>query len=361
MILAAPDKFRGTATARQAAEAIAGAGSSRGRTVRQLPLSDGGEGFLDVLDALGGTRGNVEVTGPLGSPVEASFLRIGNLAVLEMAQASGLLLAGGAEGNDAVAATTRGTGELMVAAARSLVRHPGSPPVGGAPPSVLPGQGSQPLGTIVVGLGGSATTDGGLGALRSIEERGGLGGMELVGACDVTVGFIEAAVGFSRQKGAGEEQVAELEERLRRLAGQYQAEYGVDVRAVPGAGAAGGLGGALVVLGGRLRSGYEVITELLGFHQALAQSSLVVTGEGGLDLTSLAGKVVGSVVQEASALGVPSLVVAGRASPEATEAVERFGSRVVSLSDRFGEGRALSDTASCIEAAVAEHLDAASG
>jgi glycerate 2-kinase len=361
VILAAPDKFRGTVTARQASEAMACAASSRGRPVRQLPLSDGGEGFLDVLDTLGGTRESVEVTGPLGTPVEASFLRIGNLALLEMAEASGLALAGGARGNDAMAASTRGTGELIVAAARSLARRPGPPTVEVPSPSVPATHDLEPPGTIVVGLGGSATTDGGLGALRCIEEHGGLGGMALVGACDVTVGFVEAAEGFSRQKGASEKQVVELEGRLRQIAEQYEAQYGVDVGAIPSTGAAGGLGGALVVLGARLRSGYEVITELLGFHEAAAQSSMVITGEGGLDLMSLSGKVVGSVVREASALGLPSLVVAGRVAPEASEAVEQLGSRVVSLSERFGEERALSDTARCIEVVVGEHLDAMTG
>ena len=327
-----------------------------------MPLSDGGEGFIEVLDGLGGAREHVEVTGPLGSPVEASYLRLGNLAILEMAQASGLALAGGSEGNDALAATTRGTGELIVAAARALAR---SAPATAGPDAA--GSAARPIGsrrhprTVVVGLGGSATTDGGLGALRWIEEQGGLGDTELVGACDVTVRFIGAAEGFSRQKGADEIQVVELEARLRRLAERYEAEYGVDVRTVPGSGAAGGLGGALVVLGGHLRSGFEVVAELVGFHDAVARSSLVVTGEGALDASSLSGKVVGSVVREASASGVPSLVIAGRVSPEAAEGVEALGSRVVSLSGRFGEDRARSDVCGCIETAVVEHLDALGG
>lgn len=347
MILAAPDKFRGTVTAIQASEAIARGVLSCALSVQKLPLSDGGEGLIDVLEVLGGSRTTVEVSGPLGLPTEADYLRIGNLAILEMAQASGLALAGGAEGNDAMAATTRGTGELIVAAARSLTDAPDAPD----------SPGSERDGTIVVGLGGSATTDGGLGALRYIEERGGLGSVELVGACDVTVGFVEAAEQFAPQKGAGQSQVLELEQRLRLLAGQYERDYGVDVRAVAGAGAAGGLGGALVALGGRLRSGYVVVSELLGLHDMLAHSSMVVTGEGGFDATSFSGKAVGSVVRDASALGIPSLVIAGRVSREAFAMVEQFGSTVVSLSDRFGESRSLSDTSRCIEIAVAERLE----
>ncbi len=280
-----------------------------------------------------------------------------------MAQASGLALAGGPGGNDALAATTRGTGELIVAAARALARPAPGPAAAGpgtAAPTLYAG-GRRQLRTIVLGLGGSATTDGGLGALRWIEEHGGLGDTELVGACDVTVRFVEAAEGFSRQKGADEMQVVELEARLVRLAERYEAEYGVDVRTVPGSGAAGGLGGALVALGGRLRSGFEVVAELVGFHEAVTRSSLVVTGEGALDATSLSGKVVGSVVREASTSGVPSLVIAGRVSPEASGAVEALGARVVSLSGRFGEDRAVSDVCGCIESAVAEHLDGMGG
>ncbi len=356
MILAAPDKFRGTATARQASEAMARGVVSHGGSAHQLPLSDGGEGFIDVLDVLGGTRERVEVTGPLGVPTGADYLRVGTMAVLEMAHASGLILAGGAGGNDPLAATTRGTGELIVAAARSLARRTGAPVVDAM--AAAPSHDRQPTGTVVVGLGGSATTDGGLGALQSIEELGGMGAVELVGACDVTVGFIQAAERFGPQKGANEMQVAELEARLRRLAERYEAEYGVDVRAVEGAGAAGGLGGAIVVLGGRLRPGYEVVTQLVGFRDALERSSLVVTGEGGLDSSSFSGKVVGSVVRDAAGLGVPSLVIAGRVAPEAVEMAERLGSEVVSLSERFGEVAALSDTSRCIEIAVAEHLDA---
>jgi glycerate kinase len=218
VILAAPDKFRGTVSAAQAAEAIARGASSHGTAAQQLPLSDGGEGLIEVLEVLGGDRERVEVEGPLGLPTEAVFLRIGHLAILEMAQASGLTLAGGAAGNDPLRATTRGTGQLIMAAARSLADHDEGPagrglgvPVGSLAP------GGAPTHTIVVGLGGSATTDGGLGALECIEELGGLGGVELVGACDVTVGFVEAAEQFAPQKGASQPQVAELAGRLRSL------------------------------------------------------------------------------------------------------------------------------------------------
>jgi glycerate 2-kinase len=332
VVLVAPDKFRGTVTAHQASEAMARGVVAAGGRARQVPLADGGEGLLDVLDGLRGTPQVTEVEGPLGDPVEAAWLRISDVAVVEMARASGLTLAGGAEGNDPMTATTRGTGELVVAAARS-----------GA-------------GTIVVGLGGSATTDGGAGAVDAIVEGGGLGRAELVGACDVTVGFVEAATHFAAQKGADPDQIGRLEDRLRQVAERYRREFGVDVLAVEGAGAAGGMGGAIVALGGTLRSGYEVVSELVGFHQQLAGARMVVTGEGAFDATSLAGKLVGSVLRDAARLGVPSLVIAGRVTPEARRAAERMGSHVVSLTEQFGPERALSDTAACVETATAAFL-----
>jgi glycerate kinase len=271
------------------------------------------------------------------------------VAVVEMAQASGLLLAGGAAGNDPLGASTRGTGQLIVAAARSVAAEPSGDgePVGDGEPA-----------TVVVGLGGSATTDGGWGALSAVEEAGGLGNVALVGACDVDVGFVDAAPRFGPQKGADPAQVDELATRLEHLAGRYLDRFGVDVRAVPGAGAAGGLGGAIVVLGGRLRSGYEVVAELLGFREALASSRVVVTGEGAFDATSLLGKVVGSVLDDAAAVGVPVVIVAGTVAPEAAVAAAAAGATVISLVERYGRERALGDTARCIEEAAAEGLAA---
>ncbi len=316
--------------------------SSLGWTTRQIPLADGGEGLLEALGSVGGQREEVEVEGPLGRPVTAAWLRVGTVAVVEMALASGLLLAGGAEGNDPLRASTRGTGQLVVAAARSLAAGRRS--------------GQTTVGTVVVGLGGSATTDGGWGALSAIEEAGGLGGVELVGACDVDVGFVEAAPRFGPQKGADSVQVATLVERLDRLARRYRHRYGIDVRSVAGAGAAGGLGGAIVALGGRLRSGYEVVSEMLGFDDALRASRVVVTGEGAFDETSLLGKVVGSVLWDASSAGVPVVIIAGRVSAGAAASARGSGATVVSLTDRFGQERALGDTVRCIEEAVAECL-----
>ena len=341
-LVAAPDKFRGTMSARQAAGAIAAGAARSGWSTLELPLADGGEGFLDVLEAAGGRRRSLVVDGPLGAPVDAEWLEWGDVAVIEMARASGLALVGGAEGNDPLRADTRGTGQLIVEAARWL---------GGRSST------TGASGTILVGLGGSATSDGGSGAVAVIEEAGGLGAVELVGACDVDVRFFEAADRFGPQKGASEAQVTEIGARLHRVADTYQATFGIDVRAVPGGGAAGGLGGAIVALGGRLRSGFDLVAELTGFRDVVGTGQLVVTGEGSFDGTSLAGKVVGSVLAEASRRDVPALVVAGRTTAEACRTAEASGAVVISLTERFGERRSLEDTAWCIEEAVASHLE----
>jgi glycerate kinase len=351
VLVAAPDKFRGTATAGQVAGAMARAATRSGWSAIRSPLSDGGEGLLDVSRRPGDRVETTEVTGPLGQPVAAPWLRGGDRAVIEMARASGLALVGGPDANRPMEATTRGTGQLLVAAARSLTDS-GPLPASG---KVASGAGSCP--TMIVGLGGSATTDGGLGALTCIEESGGLGQVELIAACDVSVGFLDAARLFAPQKGASRQQVTELTDRLGRLADQYQQRFGTDVRDIPGAGAAGGLGGALAALGGSLRLGYRLVADLVGLGHSLEHAQLVVTGEGALDATSFDGKVVGGVLGDASALGIPSLVIVGRATGEADEAARGYGARVVSLSDRFGEDRALHDTLACVETATAESLD----
>lgn len=311
----------------------------------------------------------IEVTGPLGQPVSASLLLGEDRAVIEMAQASGLAMAGGRDANQPMDATTRGTGQLLVAAARALAderrsasgRFPSGtalPRTTGASPSmraVPMSFGRYP--TITIGLGGSATTDGGLGALTAIEEAGGLGRVELIAACDVNVGFLDAARLFAPQKGATRQQVIELTDRLDRVAELYRQRYRVDVRPIPGAGAAGGLGGALAALGGRLQVGYRLVADMVGLERSLEQAHLVVTGEGALDATSFAGKVVGGVLGDASALGIPSLVIAGRASTGADELARGYGAQVISLIDRFGQDRAMRHTLACVEAVVEESLD----
>lgn len=209
---------------------------------------------------------------------------------------------------------------------------------------------------MVVGLGGSATTDGGLGALEAVESAGGLGGARLVGACDVAATFVEAAAVFGPQKGADPDQVAVLAERLERLADRYRDRYGVDVRGLPGAGAAGGLGGALAVLGGTLASGYELVRDLVGLDRALRGADRVVTGEGALDATSFQGKVVGGVVGDARRDGVATLVVAGRCTGEGADRARDAGCAVTCLVDRFGHRRAVTETGGCVAEATADWL-----
>jgi glycerate kinase len=313
---------------------VGGAASALGWTVDPFPLSDGGEGLLEVCDVAGSQLRTTTVIGPDGRGVEASWRIKGDVAIVEMARASGLSLVGGPGGNDPLQATSYGTGQLIAAAAAA---------VGSA-------------GTVVVGLGGSATTDGGAGTIAAIEASGGLKGATLVGACDVRIGFVEAARLFAPQKGATVPQVAVLEARLRGLVHRYESEFGVDVADLPGAGAAGGLGGAIAVLGGELRSGYELVAEFLGLREALVGAQQVITGEGSFDTSSFAGKVVGGVVDDASALGIATLVIAGRVTDDALKEAEARTAEVVSLSERFGEHRALTETLNCIGAAATEAL-----
>ena len=342
-LLAAPDAFKGTAAAGALAEGAAEAARAAGWEASACPLSDGGEGFADVIAAArpggpgpgGGAWRHTRVSGPLGAPVVARWWMVQGDAVVESAAASGLPLAGGAAGNDALAATTRGTGELIVAACAAGARR------------------------ILVGVGGSATTDGGRGAVDAIEEAGGLGPAEVVVACDVSTPFVDAAARFGPQKGATPEQVLALTTRLTGYAAELRARFGVDVTDVPGAGAAGGLAGGLLALGARLAPGFDVVAAEVGLDDRMAAADLVLTGEGRLDATSWAGKVVDGVVRAAARRGVPVLVVAGSVGPGGREGAGRAGSPpldVVSLSERVGEARALAEPVAMVAEAVTHFL-----
>lgn len=318
-VLVAPDKFKGTATALAVAQAIADVAERLGHDVSVQALADGGEG---TLEALGGANRTATVTGPLGDPVEARWrLGAGRTAVVEMAEASGLTLAGGAEGNDPVAAGTEGTGELIDAAIARNAR------------------------TIIIGVGGSATTDGGWGAVQALQPVQRLRGIDLVVACDVETPFLDAATVFAPQKGATEAQVELLRRRLQRLAQVYEAERGVDVTVLPGAGAAGGLAGGLASVGASLESGFQVIADAVGLVEQIEAADLVVTGEGQLDATSVEGKVVGGVMDLAAEFDVPVLAIAGRVGDDWPGSIPAY-----SLVDHVGVDRAMAD----VEAAVAE-------
>jgi glycerate kinase len=324
-VVAAPDKLRGTATAAEVASAIARAARSAGWDCDELPLADGGEG---TLDALGGPNRTTTVTGPLGAPVEARWRLDGRTAIIEMAAASGLLLAGGQEANDAVAASTAGTGELIAAALEAGARR------------------------IVVGVGGSATTDGGLAALRALHPLGRLTGVELLVACDVRTPFLDAADTFAPQKGATPAQVALLRRRLERLAQVYLDDHGVDVTELAGAGAAGGLAGGLAAAGARLVPGFDLVADEVGLDECVDGADLVITAEGFLDAQSFEGKVVGGVQQLAGRLGVPVVAIVGEVFDGVADRIE-----AISLVERFGAERAFEDTLACIEEAARDALD----
>jgi glycerate 2-kinase len=324
-VVAAPDKFRGTATARDVAAAVGRAATVCGWACDEVPVADGGEGTLDVL---GGANRTTLVTDPLGDPIEAGWRKDGDRAVIEMARASGLELVGGPQGNDPMAASTYGTGELISAAADAGARR------------------------IIIGVGGSATTDGGLGALRAMHPVQRLRGVELSVACDVSTRFVDAAEVFSPQKGASPAQVELLRRRLERLAQVYVEDFGVDVRELEGGGAAGGLAGGLAAIGAQLLPGFELVADELDLADRVEGADLVITGEGFLDAQSFAGKVVGGVVELAAEEGVPVVAIVGRLVD--AEVAGRVPT--VSLVDRFGEERAMTDTVACIEEVAAEIL-----
>ncbi len=369
-VLVAPDKFRGTLSAAEAARAIA-AGWRRVRPsdrVEEVPMADGGEGTLDaLLSVLGGERRRVRVRGPLGDPVDAAFGLTAERparAVVEMAAASGLALVSERR-RDPLRASTYGTGELIRAACRAGARE------------------------VIVGLGGSATTDGGAGmaqalGIRLLDAEGrevGSGGGALVqlagidaggldpdvrrarfvAACDVEApltGPGGAAAVFGPQKGASRADVEVLDRALAHLAAIIHRDLGLDLRDVPGAGAAGGLGAGLVAfLGAHLRPGVGVVMEAVGLPARIEAADLVITGEGSFDAQSLLGKVAGGVIRAAREVGVPVVVLCGRSE------VGVDGVVVESLVERVGEDRARVDARIALEdlaASVAERAPALS-
>jgi glycerate 2-kinase len=319
-IVVAPDKFAGSLTAEQAARAIE-AGLRRARPdaeVARLPVGDGGAGTLSAVLAAGFDRVPVTATGPTGEPVGAAIAVRGRDAFVEMAEASGLeRLPGGVR--EPLTATTYGTGELIRAALDA-----------GA-------------GRLVLGIGGSATTDGGAGMAAALGVRfldgdgrplppGGAallrlakidaGGIdrrlrqaEVTVACDVDnplVGPDGAAAVYGPQKGASADDVLLLDSALRRYARVLAADLGVDLATTPCAGAAGGLGAAAIAfLGATVRPGIDLVLELVGFGDAVAGADLVVTGEGKLDAQSLRGKAPLGVARAATEHGVPVVALVG--------------------------------------------------
>lgn len=330
--LVCPDKFKGTLSAADVAVAMAeGLRRAGFDPIESLPLADGGEGILDVLVAArGGSRRHATVTGPLGDPVDAEWALLpGGVAVVEMARASGLTLT--PRVRDPLRASTRGTGELIAVAIRAGARR------------------------VIVGVGGSATTDGGLAALEALGWS--FGRVPVTVACDVITPFLDAARVFAPQKGATDAQVSLLTRRLASLADQYEQRTGVDVRGLSGAGAAGGLAGGLAAIGAELEPGFDVVANAVGLDDALEGVDLVVTGEGRLDATSFAGKVVGGVLEWSADAGVPNVaVVAGQVTAEAREEMAlHANAQLLALTDRVWQaGEAFSRAAVLVEEATLE-------
>lgn len=287
-VLCCPDKFRGSLTAPEAAAAMCRGVERAGHEARALPLADGGEGtLLAILGSRGGSLHSTRVTGPDGATVDAEWAALEDgTAVVEMARASGLGLVAR---NDPLTATTFGTGELIAAAIAHGCRR------------------------VIVGVGGSATTDGGLGALDALGWS--LHGVDVEVARDVTTTFLDAPAVFGPQKGASPADIAVLERRLEELARRFEETQGTNIVALPGSGAAGGLAGGLAAIGARLVDGFDVVAGAVGFADALEAGSAVLTGEGRVDASTLSGKVVARVVAEAQARGIPVAVIAGAIAP----------------------------------------------
>ena len=291
-------------------------------------MADGGEGTLDVL---GGPNRTTLVTGPLGQPVEAAWRLHRGVAVIEMARASGLTLAGGPTKNDPLNATTQGVGELIDTALNAGAKK------------------------IIVCLGGSATTDGGLGALKAIGTPARLLAVEFLVACDVDTLFTDAAKVFAPQKGATPAQVGMLTGRLEQLAQRYERDYGINVARMPGSGAAGGLAGGLAALGAKLIPGFDIVAEENGFDEAVKEHDIVITGEGLLDDTSFDGKVVGSVFDYAQDAKKRTLAIVGDID-EAMDASLRAEIETISITEMFGADMALQQVLRCVEDATTDVL-----
>lgn len=346
-VVVAPDCFGGTLSAVEAARAMAAgwASAAPGDALALVPLSDGGPGLVDVLAArLPGRRVTATVEDPLGRPVAADLLVVADTAYVESAAACGLHLV--AERNPTVT-STYGVGQLVRAALDEGVRR------------------------VVVGLGGSATNDGGAGMLAALGRKaydgtgapvspGGLAlrrGTALTGALDPRLADVELVVAtdvdapllglhgassaFGPQKGATRAQVLDLDDALRVWADLLEAVTGRAVRDLPGAGAAGGLGAALLALGARREPGIALVSELVGLAAAVADAHLVVTGEGSFDSGSLRGKVVSGVAALAAEHALPCLVLAGQVHVGRREAAAIGVESSYALADAVGLDAAL--------------------
>lgn len=320
-VLVAPDSFKGSLTSVEVARALA-AGWARARPRDRLvlcPLADGGEGTLAAIEASGGwVRQHARVHDPLGRSVEAEWLLSadGQHGCVEMAQASGLSLVR-ADERDPIAATSVGTGELMRAAVDSGISH------------------------LILGIGGSATTDGGRGLIEALDGTR-LDHVALEVACDVSnplLGPSGAAAIYGPQKGATADDIARLDERNAAWADELEALTARRERDTPGAGAAGGVGFALLASQDRfrwfaLRPGVELVMEAASFDDRLAKADLVITGEGRIDGQTAFGKTALGVASRARAAGVPCIAVGGGVEVAGIDALAALGVVAVPIVER---------------------------
>ncbi len=291
-IVLATDSFKECLSAREVASAISAgiASACPEAEVSCVPLSDGGEGMAAILtDRLGGEYIPVPVTGPLGDTVLASYGRVGDIAIMDVASACGIQLVPPGKRNPLIA-TSRGVGELISAAISAGCTE------------------------LIIGLGGSATCDGGEGMMTVPELRDLAAGTRIRVLCDVDNPFLGpngAARVFAPQKGADPQMVEVLEQRMRHWASQILYHTGVDVTTLKRAGAAGGLGGALhACLGAELLSGIEAVLDAVGFDKEILDAEYIITGEGSSDLQTLSGKVPMGVLKRSRE--VPVYLLSGR-------------------------------------------------
>lgn len=344
LVLICPDSFKESLTAAQAAQAIREGFTCGYPGARFLlcPVADGGEGTVEAFLASGGSRQTARVTGPLGSLVEAEWalLENGSLAVIEMAQAAGLGLVPKGKRNP-FKTTTRGVGELLLKAASCGVKK------------------------IIMGIGGSATNDGGAGmaealgyslldasgnpippgaegllhlhAIRPPKSLPPFSGIEITVACDVTnplLGPNGASSVYGPQKGATPRDIPMLDQALERWAGCLQKLMGRDVRDQPGAGAAGGLGaGLLALLGASLKPGFSIISNALNLPSLACKADIILTGEGKTDPSSLSGKVVSGVLSIAREQAKPAIILSGAVESPVEQYYQAGASGVFSMAD----------------------------
>jgi glycerate kinase len=330
--VSAVDKFRGTATSRELGRIIESAITSQGLLGDIQSMSDGGEGFLDAFD---GEVVTVEAPGPLLTPVSARVKLVrstsGTLGIVEVSDVVGRDLLPAPSEREALAASSDGVGYLILAAANHGADE------------------------VLIGCGGTATSDGGLGCYRVLVAAGGLP-VPVTAATDVTANF-SGVRRYAVQKGVSPNDLVVVDERLRKARAQYLEERSVDVEIIERSGAAGGIPGALAALGARLTSGVDAVARSVDLATRVARSSMVVTGEGRFDDGSLEGKVTVGVAEMVRDR-LPLLVVCGSLDEAAARTFrQRFTTAsLVSLEERFGKERSFGDVLACVDSVVRNEL-----